>query len=77
MTLMFRLDAASARNGFFYTVDFGVEGSWGSVLIQAAVIAAILLLNRGRGEKEDLWKQMEIESVEAEEARQKAEVRER
>ena len=74
---LFRLDAASARNGFFYTVDFGVEGSWGSVLIQAAVIAAILLLNRGRGEKEDLWKQMEIESVEAEEARQKAEVRER
>ena len=53
---LFRLDAASARNGFFYTVDFGVEGSWGSVLIQAAVIAAILLLNRGRGEKEDLWK---------------------
>ena len=74
---LFRLDAASARNGFFYTVDFGVEGSWGSVLIQAAVIAAILLLNRGRGEKEDLWKQMEIESVEAEAARQKAEVRER
>ena len=34
-------------------------------------------INRGRGEKEDLWKQMEIESVEAEAARQKAEVRER
>lgn len=69
---LFRLDAASARNGFFYTVDFGVEGSWGSVLVQAAVLAAILLLNRGRGEKEDLWKQMEIEAIEAETARQQA-----
>ena len=34
-----------------------------------------LLLNRGRGEKEDLWKQREIEAAET--ARQKAEVRER
>ncbi len=61
---LFRLDAASARNGFFYTVDFGVEGSLGAIVVLAVLMAAILLLNRGRGERRDLWKQMEMESAE-------------
>ena len=62
---LFRLDAASARNGFFYTVDFGVEGSPGAIVVLAVLMIAILLLNRGRGERRDLWKQMEMESAEA------------
>lgn len=62
---LFRLDAASARNGFFYTVDFGVEGSLGAIVVLAVLMIAILLLNRGRGERRDLWKQMEMESAEA------------
>ena len=52
---VFRLDAASARDGFFYTVNFGVEGSLGSVIILGAVAALILYLNRGKGEKADFW----------------------
>lgn len=52
---LFKLDAASARDGIFYTVNFGVEGSLGSVIILAAVAGIILYLNRGKGEKADFW----------------------
>lgn len=47
---------AAARNGFLYDTAFGVEGSMGAVLIIVVVIIAVLLLNRGKGEKNDLWK---------------------
>jgi len=52
---LFKLEAASARNGFFYTVNFGVEGSLGEVLISMLLIAAVLWINRGKPEKCDLW----------------------
>lgn len=52
---MFRLEAASARNGFFYNVGFGVEGSVGAVLVLAAVMIIIIVMNWGKGEKRDLW----------------------
>ncbi len=52
---VFRLDAASARNGLFYNVGFGVEGSIGASLVLLLIIAAIYYVNRGKGEKTDLW----------------------
>lgn len=70
---LFKLEAASARDGLFYTVNFGVEGSYGSIAILAVIAVVILFINRGRGEKADIWEQMEIDSAEA--ARRKAEAR--
>ncbi len=45
---VFRLDAASARNGLFYDVGFGVEGSLGSVLVIAVTCVVIFVLGRRR-----------------------------
>ena len=52
---VFRLDAASATNGLFYNVNFGVEGSVGAVVILIAVGVAIYLKNRGKTEHTDIW----------------------
>lgn len=52
---IFKLEAASARSGLFYDVAFGVEGSIGSTLILAVVLAVIIFINRGKGEKRDYW----------------------
>ncbi len=52
---IFKLEAASARNGLFYNVDFGVEGSIGSSLILLAVIIVLVIINRGKPEKKDYW----------------------
>ncbi|MBQ9643291.1 MAG: CPBP family intramembrane metalloprotease [Lachnospiraceae bacterium] len=52
---VFKLDAASARDGLFYTVNFGVEGSLGSILILAVIAAVMIYLNRGKMEKADFW----------------------
>ena len=41
---IFKLEAASATSGFFYDVGFGVEGSIGSTLVLAVVLAAILFI---------------------------------
>jgi hypothetical protein len=41
---IFKLDTASARNGFAYTTDFGIEGSVMAILVQVAAIAAFLYL---------------------------------
>ncbi|MBR0461841.1 MAG: CPBP family intramembrane metalloprotease [Erysipelotrichaceae bacterium] len=54
---IFTLEAASARNGFFYNVNFGVEGSIGSTLILVIIAIAIYLINRGKPEKNDIWKE--------------------
>ena len=53
---LFRLDAASARNGIFYNVGFGVEGSVGACLIIILVTVLVYLHGKGRKEREDLWK---------------------
>ncbi len=58
---LFNLEAASARDGLFYNVNFGVEGSIGSTLILLVILAAVLWLNKGKSEKSDLWSQMEQE----------------
>ena len=59
---IFKLEAASATSGFFYDVGFGVEGSIGSTLVLAVVLAAILFLNRGNGEKRDYWADIAIDA---------------
>ncbi len=57
---VFRLDAASARNGIFYNVDFGVEGSVGAVAVLILACVVTIILGRKRGKPEDLWKEMEV-----------------
>lgn len=56
---VFRLDAASARNGLFYNVNFGVEGSVGAVLVLILVCVIMVMIGRRRGFREDLWKEAE------------------
>lgn len=52
---IFRLEAASARNGLFYNVSFGVEGSIGACLLLGLLAAVIIYLNRNRSECLDVW----------------------
>jgi hypothetical protein len=52
---IFKLDAASAENGLFYDVNFGVEGSIGGTLLLFALCVTIFLINRNKGEKNDIW----------------------
>lgn len=56
---VFKLDAASAENGFFYNVGFGVEGSIGSLLVNIAIMAAVIIINLRKPEKKDIWKPFE------------------
>ena len=50
---IFKLDAAS--DGFFYDTGFGVEGSWGGVII-LTIICIILIAKYKTFEKNDIWK---------------------
>ncbi len=52
---LFKLEAASAQNGLFYNVGFGVEGSVGSLIILGVIIGIIIIINRGKPEKNDVW----------------------
>ena len=52
---LFKLDAASAEEGLFYNVNFGVEGSVGAMLVFTFILFVIILLNRGKPEKNDVW----------------------
>lgn len=52
---IFNLEAASARNGFFYNVNFGVEGSIGAVLVLALTGLVIRYINRDKPELNDNW----------------------
>ena len=56
---IFKLEAASARNGLFYNVDFGVEGSIGSSLVLLAVIIVLVIINRKKPERRDYWAEAE------------------
>lgn len=56
---IFRLEAASARNGLFYNVNFGVEGSIGSSLVLIVVIIVMIVINRKKPEKRDYWAEAE------------------
>ena len=52
---IFTMDPTSVRNGFFYDTAFGVEGSIGAMILMVFVTVAIICINRGKGEKNDLW----------------------
>ena len=52
---IFTLEAASARNGFFYNVRFGVEGSIGATLLLAVLSAVIIYKNWKKPECNDVW----------------------
>lgn len=60
---IFRLEAASARNGLFYNVNFGVEGSVGASIVLIAVIIVMILSNRKKHERKDYWKEAEKEAA--------------
>ncbi len=61
---IYKLEAASARNGLFYNVNFGVEGSIGSSLVLIVVIIILILMNRGKPEKRDYWADAEMQAAE-------------
>ena len=61
---IFKLEAASARNGLFYNVDFGVEGSIGSSLVLLVVIIVLVIINRKKPEKRDYWAEAEKAAAE-------------
>ena len=65
---IFKLEAASARDGLFYNVNFGVEGSIGSSLILIVVIIVLVVINRGKTEKKDYWADAEKKAAEKLEA---------
>ena len=60
---IFKLEAASARNGFFYNVNFGVEGSVGATLLLIALAFGIWWINRTKGEAVDIWAGAEAEGL--------------
>jgi len=57
-------DAASAENGPFYNVNFGVEGSLGAVVILIALGVVLILKNRGKTEHTDVWVQADQAAIE-------------
>lgn len=53
---IFRLDAATATNSFFYDVGFGVEGTIPSVIIELVVLVLIIVIGRKMNRKHtDIW----------------------
>ena len=53
---VFRLDAASARDSFFYNVAFGVEGTVPAIAIQVVVLVALVAIGIKLGGKPtDIW----------------------
>ena len=58
---VFRLEAALARDGLFYSTGFGVEGSIGASLIIGAAVAIVLVyaFKTKRRDRCDHWKEAE------------------
>ena len=53
---VFKLDAATARDSFFYNVAFGVEGTVPAIAIQVVVLAALVVIGRKLGGRPtDIW----------------------
>ena len=53
---VFKLDAATARDSFFYNVAFGVEGTVPAIAIQAVVLVALVMIGRKLGGRPtDIW----------------------
>ena len=67
---IFKLDAASARDGLFYTVNFGVEGSWGSIAVMAVGCVVLIIIGTVRHLRpEPLWQIVPAEELGEEERR--------
>lgn len=62
---LFKLESASATDGLFYNVNFGVEGSIGATLVLAIACVIVFILGRRGSFREDLWKDAEAEAAEA------------
>ena len=70
---IFKLEAVTAQSGLFYDVKFGVEGSIGSSLVLLVILIAIILMNRNKPEKSDVWAQAEEKAAaKADEAEENA-----
>ena len=53
---VFKLDAATARDCFFYNVAFGVEGTIPAIAIQVVVLVALVMIGRKLGGRPtDIW----------------------
>ena len=65
---IFALEAASARDGLFYNVNFGVEGSVGACALLAVIAVAIFVINRNRPEANDIWAESDRQTEEKESA---------
>ncbi len=52
---LFRLEAASARDSFFYSVAFGIEGTLFCLIVELTIIAVLILIHKGKGEANDIW----------------------
>ncbi len=68
---IFKLEAATATNGLFYDVKFGVEGSIGSSIILGVLLIVLIIINRRKGEKTDIWEAAEETAAEKREADQR------
>ncbi len=62
---IFTLEAASARNGLFYNVNFGVEGSIGATIVIALIGVYMVVRNKDKKECVDYWAEMETEKLSA------------
>ena len=62
---IFKLEAASARNGFAYNVNFGIEGSVMSILVQLIPIIILVYLIKKKGPKAtDIWAEYDAKLAE-------------
>ena len=53
---VFKLNEGTVKDSFFYNAAFGIEGTWFAVIVEAAVIAAIMYWGRKSHRKPtDIW----------------------
>ena len=53
---IFKLDASTAQDSFFYNVAFGVEGTIPAIAIQVVVLVALVMIGRKLGGRPtDIW----------------------
>ena len=52
---VFKLEAASARDSFFYSAAFGIEGSLFSIVVEVMMLIVMIMINRDKPEANDLW----------------------
>ena len=58
---IFRLDAATATNSFFYDVGFGVEGTIPSIIIELVVLVLIIVIGRKmKRQHTDIWAEADV-----------------